>query len=86
MKLKTIAAAVLCAGAVFPVTAQTIRADQETFRALYKELVETNTTLSAGSCTDAAAKMGARLKAADFAAGDITYFPSTRRKAGWWRF
>ena len=28
-----------------------LRPDQVAFRALYKELVETNTTLSAGSCT-----------------------------------
>jgi acetylornithine deacetylase/succinyl-diaminopimelate desuccinylase-like protein len=34
------------------------------FRELYKELVETNTTLSAGSCTDAAQKMAARLQRA----------------------
>ncbi len=34
------------------------------FRSLYKELVETNTTLSVGSCTEAAEKMAARLQAA----------------------
>jgi acetylornithine deacetylase/succinyl-diaminopimelate desuccinylase-like protein len=34
------------------------------FRSLYKELVETNTTLSAGSCTLAAERMAARLSAA----------------------
>ena len=33
------------------------------FRALYKELVETNTTLSSGSCTLAAERMAAHLKA-----------------------
>ncbi len=43
-----------------------LRPDQVQFRALYKELVETNTTLSAGSCTEAAAKMQAHLKAAGF--------------------
>lgn len=43
------------------------RPDQLAFRALYKELVETNTTLSSGSCTEAAGKMAARLKAAGFA-------------------
>ncbi|MGQ7361731.1 hypothetical protein ACTGV6_10830, partial [Streptococcus suis] len=31
-----------------------LRPDQVKFRALYKELVETNTTLSAGDCTLAA--------------------------------
>ena len=52
----------------------TLRPDQQAFRGLYKELVETNTTVTNGSCTDAAAKMGARLKAAGFADDAITYF------------
>ena len=42
----------------------TLRPDQQEFFGLYKELIETNTTVSQGSCTEAAAKMGARLKAA----------------------
>jgi acetylornithine deacetylase/succinyl-diaminopimelate desuccinylase-like protein len=41
------------------------------FRATYKELVETNTTLSAGSCTVAAERMAARLKAAGFRDEDL---------------
>ena len=60
-------AAVLAASLVTPVTAE-IRPDQVTFRELYKELVETNTTLSAGSCTLTAERMAARLKAARFCA------------------
>jgi acetylornithine deacetylase/succinyl-diaminopimelate desuccinylase-like protein len=48
--------------------------DEAQFRALYKELVETNTTLSAGSCTAAAAKLAARLKAAGFADSDLHPF------------
>ncbi|WP_293881209.1 M20/M25/M40 family metallo-hydrolase [Sphingomonas sp.] len=67
-------AAVLLATVVSPATAQALRPDQSTFRALFQELVETNTTLSVGSCTDAAAKMGARLTAAGFADADVTYF------------
>jgi acetylornithine deacetylase/succinyl-diaminopimelate desuccinylase-like protein len=51
-----------------------LKPDQLRFRDTYKELVETNTSLSVGSCTAAAAKMGARLKAAGFADGDITYY------------
>jgi len=51
--------------------AQALRPDQEAFRAIYKELVETNTTLSVGSCTEAAAKMSARLKAGGFADADL---------------
>ncbi len=40
------------------------RAGEAEFRALYKELVETNTALSNGDCTLAAERMSARLKAA----------------------
>ena len=36
-----------------------LRPDQEAFRTLYKELVETNTTLSSGSCTVAAERIAA---------------------------
>ncbi|HET6971802.1 MAG TPA: peptidase M20, partial [Phenylobacterium sp.] len=50
------------------------RPDQLEFRALYKELVETNTTLSAGSCTLAAERMAAHLKAAGFADADLHPF------------
>ena len=49
-------------------------AGEADFRALYKELIETNTTQSAGSCTLAAERMAARLKAAGFADGQITMF------------
>ena len=47
------------------------RPDQLAFRALYKELVETNTTLSVGSCTKAAEAMAARLKAAGYPDSDL---------------
>lgn len=50
------------------------RPDQTAFRALYKELVETNTALSNGSCTDAATKMAARLKTAGFKDEELTLF------------
>jgi acetylornithine deacetylase/succinyl-diaminopimelate desuccinylase-like protein len=42
------------------------RAGEAEFRALYKELVETNTTLSVGSCTKAAEAMKARLVKAGY--------------------
>lgn len=51
-----------------------LRPDQAEFRALYKELVETNTTLSEGSCTLAAERMAARLKAAGFPDSDLHLF------------
>jgi acetylornithine deacetylase/succinyl-diaminopimelate desuccinylase-like protein len=44
------------------------------FRDIYKELVETNTTLSAGSCTLAAERMAARLKTAGLPEGDLHLF------------
>lgn len=68
-----IVGAALAATLSQPASAQ-IRPDQESFRALYKELVETNTTLSAGSCTLAAERMAARMKAAGFADADLTLF------------
>ena len=71
--------AIILAGAL-ALAAQTvsaqpgIRPDQAKFRELYKELVETNTTLSAGSCTLAAERLATRLKAAGFADADLTAF------------
>jgi len=50
------------------------RPDQVAFLALYKELVETNTSLSVGSCTLAAERMAAHLKAAGYTDKDITLF------------
>jgi acetylornithine deacetylase/succinyl-diaminopimelate desuccinylase-like protein len=48
-----------------------LRPDQQRFRDLYEELVETNTTLSAGSCTQAAEKLAARLTAAGLPAANV---------------
>jgi acetylornithine deacetylase/succinyl-diaminopimelate desuccinylase-like protein len=47
---------------------------EQQFRALYKELVETNTTLSSGSCTLAAERIAARLKTAGFPESDLHLF------------
>ena len=65
-----------------PTTA--LRPDQVAFRALYRELVETNTTLSVGSCTVAAERIVAHLKAAGYADNDITLFsvPDHPREGG----
>lgn len=60
-----------------PARAQTpapLSADQAAFRDLFKELVETNTTVSSGSCTAAAEKMAARLKAAGYKDDQLTLF------------
>lgn len=51
-----------------------LRPDQQAFLLIYKELVETNTTLSSGSCTLAAERMAAHLKAAGFADKDSALF------------
>ena len=51
-----------------------LRPDQTDFRSLYQELVETDTTLSAGSCTLAAQRMAARLRSAGIPDSQITMF------------
>lgn len=66
-------ATALAATLAAPVVAE-IRPDQAAFRALYKELVETNTTLSVGSCTLAAQRMAARLEAAGFKDDEMRLF------------
>jgi len=57
-----------------PAGVRALRPDQAQFRALYQELVETNTTLSAGDCTLAAQRMAAHLKAAGFPDSDLHPF------------
>lgn len=53
------------------------------FRDIYKELVETNTTLSAGDCTLAAQRMAVRLKAAGYPDADLRVFaPAGHPKEG----
>jgi acetylornithine deacetylase/succinyl-diaminopimelate desuccinylase-like protein len=57
--------------------AQPSSPDLEVFRQTYKELVEINTTLSAGSCTQAAQAMGKRLLDAGFPASDVQVIAPT---------
>ncbi len=59
--------------AISPVSAQVatgtmgpLRADQQQYFSLYKELVETDTSVNGGSCTQAAAQIATRMKAAGF--------------------
>jgi acetylornithine deacetylase/succinyl-diaminopimelate desuccinylase-like protein len=68
------ALATLAVFSAFAAPPQDTPAGEQRFRELYKELVETNTTLSAGSCTLAAERMAARLKAAGFPDGDLHPF------------
>lgn len=84
--MKRLVGAVLVAALAGTAFAQTgsLRPDQQEFRGLYKELVETNTTLSVGSCTLAAERMAARLSAAGIPASQITLFsvPEKPREGG----
>jgi acetylornithine deacetylase/succinyl-diaminopimelate desuccinylase-like protein len=50
------------------------RGDQLEFRELYRELIETNTSHSVGSCTLAAEKMAARLRGAGYPESDLHPF------------
>jgi acetylornithine deacetylase/succinyl-diaminopimelate desuccinylase-like protein len=72
--MRKLISVLLCVGFTIPAAAQNLRPDQQRFRALYKELVETNTTLSAGDCTLAARKMAAHLKAAGYPDSDLHIF------------
>ena len=81
---KFAAALLLGVSVVASAAAPQLRPDQTEFRGLYKELVETNTTLSAGSCTLAAERMAARLRAAGLPESQITLFatPENPREGG----
>ena len=66
-----VVASIFAMGAASPAWTQAERPDQTAFKGLYKELVETNTTLSVGSCTTAANQLAARLRRAGYPAGDV---------------
>ena len=51
-----------------------LRPDQAAFRALYQELVETDTSITTGSCTALADKVEAHLRTAGYTDADITRF------------
>lgn len=60
-----------------------LRPDQRAFRAIFRELVETDTSEPAGDCTLAARKMLARLRAAGFGPGQADlYVPDGRPRDG----
>jgi acetylornithine deacetylase/succinyl-diaminopimelate desuccinylase-like protein len=58
------------------------RAGEPAFRELYKELVETNTALSNGSCTLAAERMVARLKSAGIEQAQVFVAPDHPKEGG----
>ncbi|MDR6841528.1 M20/M25/M40 family metallo-hydrolase [Pseudoxanthomonas sacheonensis] len=79
--MKALIALAAAALVAFPAAAQVptgtmgeLRPDQKQFFELYKELVETDTTVANGSCTQAAEQIAARLKAAGFADDQVTLF------------
>jgi acetylornithine deacetylase/succinyl-diaminopimelate desuccinylase-like protein len=74
MKRLFAAVAAFATFSAFAVPPQDTPAGEQRFRELYKELVETNTTLSAGNCTLAAERMAARLKTAGFPDSDLHPF------------
>ena len=65
-------AALLTGALVLPAAAQD--ADHARFRALLQEMVETNTSLSSGSCTALAEKIAGNLKQAGYPNSDIHLF------------
>jgi acetylornithine deacetylase/succinyl-diaminopimelate desuccinylase-like protein len=67
---------VAAAIAAQPVAASAVdlRPDQQAFFGLYKELIETNTVVDIGSCTQASQQIATRLKAAGYTDNDITLF------------
>jgi acetylornithine deacetylase/succinyl-diaminopimelate desuccinylase-like protein len=71
---RTFVALLLGAALALPSTAQTLTPGQQRFRALFKEMVETNTSLSSGSCTELAEKIAGHLKEAGYRASDIQLF------------
>lgn len=71
----------LGAMAVSPLAAQVatgtmgpLRPDQQQYFSLYKELVETDTSVNGGSCTQAAQQIATRMKAAGFSDDQLTLF------------
>ena len=71
MRSKAFFACLLCMtaaanGAELSAASKQARAGEPEFRELYKELIETNTTLSVGSCTNAANQIKARLLKAGY--------------------
>jgi acetylornithine deacetylase/succinyl-diaminopimelate desuccinylase-like protein len=76
--MRSLLAAAIVTSLTLPTSALTdLRPDQQRFRALFKELIETNTTLSAGDCTLAARKIKAHLKTAGYPDTDLHVFTAS---------
>ena len=70
MRIRPMIAALALAAT--PLSAHAQAADKAAFRTLYQELIETNTTLSVGSCTELAKKIAVHLKAAGIPDKDVS--------------
>jgi acetylornithine deacetylase/succinyl-diaminopimelate desuccinylase-like protein len=74
---------VIAGGTVKTASADNDDALRARFRETFRELIETNTTLSSGDCTLAAQRMAARLKAAGYPDSDMRVFvPEGHPKEG----
>ena len=71
-RLIAAAGALALLGAAAPDTP--LRPDQRAFRDLYRELVETDTSVATGSCTLAAQRVATRLRAAGYTDRELTPF------------
>jgi len=72
--LRVLLASLLTTAMTVPGLAQSQSPVQQNYRALFQEMVETNTSLSAGSCTELAQKIAGHLKAAGYPDSDIHLF------------
>lgn len=70
----TLLAAVAAAAFAAPAAAAPADPSEAAFRALYKELVETNTDHKIGNCTAAAQQIATRMKAAGFSDAELNVF------------
>ncbi len=80
--LSTAIAALAAATLVAIPTAHTQSSDDEAFRAMFKEMVETDTSVATGDCTRLANKIAARMKASGFPAAQISVLVPDQPKAG----
>jgi acetylornithine deacetylase/succinyl-diaminopimelate desuccinylase-like protein len=72
--MRALISSLLVTALAVPAIAQALDPGQQRYHDLFKEMVETNTTLSAGSCTALAEKIASHLRQAGYADGDIHLF------------
>jgi acetylornithine deacetylase/succinyl-diaminopimelate desuccinylase-like protein len=78
--MKRLLIAIVAGTASLAVQSQTLTPEQKRFHAIYKELVETNTSHSAGDNTLAARRMAKHLKDAGFADAELQIFEPFPKK------